>query len=294
MPESVPGIASSRPLIPSAARRKAALAVYQVLATLAWPLVWLRLLWRSRREPAYRKRVRERLGIIPAAIPRDALWIHAVSAGEVIALAPLLDPLAKTHADQAILVTTTTPSGSAQVQRLFAHLPNVAHCYAPYDSPGAVRRFLTRVRPKLLALVETELWPTQIQQASAAEIPIVLLNGRLSERSAGRYLRLPSLTFDLFAKLNAVACQAEAHRSRFLSCGVSEERIFVSGSIKFDAQIPQNLAEVTERFAHFFNSVPKVWMAASTHAGEEAHILAAHSRLQTQFSFLAQQHFQKS
>ena len=286
MPESVPGIASSRPLIPSAARRKAALAVYQVLATLAWPLVWLRLLWRSRREPAYRKRVRERLGIIPAAIPRDALWIHAVSAGEVIALAPLLDPLAKTHADQAILVTTTTPSGSAQVQRLFAHLPNVAHCYAPYDSPGAVRRFLTRVRPKLLALVETELWPTQIQQASAAEIPIVLLNGRLSERSAGRYLRLPSLTFDLFAKLNAVACQAEAHRSRFLSCGVSEERIFVSGSIKFDAQIPQNLAEVTERFAHFFNSVPKVWMAASTHAGEEAHILAAHSRLQTQFSGL--------
>src|SRR5690606_2800628 len=134
----------------------------------------------------------ERFGRVPAGIPPGCIWFHTVSAGETIAAAPLIDRLAAAHPGLPFLVTTMTPTGSAQVRERLGG--RVYHCYAPYDFPWAVRRFYDAVRPRLLVLMETELWPNLIGAAAARGIPVLLVNARLSERSARGYARIAGLT----------------------------------------------------------------------------------------------------
>ncbi len=152
--------------------------LYQILLWLALPVVPLRLRWRARREPGYGERVGERFGRPPAAIPKDGVWFHAVSAGETIAVAPLIEALADEFPALPFLVTTMTPTGSEQVTRRLGD--KVAHCYAPYDFPFAVRAFFDAARPRLLILVETELWPNLIGEAHRRGVPVLLVNARLS------------------------------------------------------------------------------------------------------------------
>lgn len=251
--------------------------LYSALYYCLLPLLVLRLLWRSRRTPAYRRRLAERMGFFPArpAGEPPAVWVHAVSVGETLAAAPLIEALLRDWPAFRVVVTTTTPTGSEQVRALFGN--RVFHVYAPWDLPGSLRRFLGRTRPCLLLLMETELWPNMLHCSRAAGCRVALLNARLSARSARGYARFPGLARQLLAQLDAVACQTPADGERFLALGLPRAALALTGNIKFDLALDDTLRA---RAAHLRRSLTAgnrpVLVAASTHAGEEELVLAAY------------------
>lgn len=247
--------------------------LYNALLHLALPWVWVRLFWKA--GGAYRSRIGERFGRVPPEVPGGALWFHAVSVGETNAAAPLVDAVARRFPGEAVLVTTTTPTGSARVRVLLGDA--VAHCYAPYDYPWAVRRFLAVVRPKALVLMETELWPNLIAQASRAGTAVYLVNARLSERSFHGYRRIGALSHPMLRRLRGVACQYEDTAERLRRLGARQ--VEVTGSVKFDAEPPPDHFGVQE----LPHGEGPVWIAGSTHPGEEAILLDAHRRLAQRF-----------
>jgi len=251
-----------------------AAGLYKLLLWLALPVVWLRLRWRARKEPAYGQRVAERFGRVPHDVPRGCIWFHTVSAGETIAAAPLIRQLADEFDAAPFLVTTMTPTGSEQVTARLADC--VAHCYAPYDFAFAVDRFFDRVQPRLLVLMETELWPNLIDRAHQRDVPVLLVNARLSERSARGYRRVAGLTQPMLSRLSAIACQSEAHARRFVALGADANITVAMGSVKYDvAQPPGFAADVAAlREAFAFQQQP-VWIAASTHPGEDEVVIEA-------------------
>lgn len=248
--------------------------LYSALFYLLLPFVLLRMLWRSRRAPDYRRRLAERFGIFPAPAElrdRFVIWVHAVSVGEALAAVPLIESLLRDYPDCAIAVTTTTPTGSDRVRAQFAG--RVFHVYAPWDMPGAVQRFLDRVRPGLLLVMETELWPNLLHYCHERDCPVVLANARLSARSAQGYARFGGLTRGMLQQLAVVACQAQADGERFLALGLPEERLQVTGSIKFDLELDE---ELQVRAAALREQIGRpVILASSTHPGEDEIILSA-------------------
>jgi 3-deoxy-D-manno-octulosonic-acid transferase len=248
--------------------------VYSIILLTGLPFAFARLLWRSHRQPAYRQRWRERLGF-GAHCDQRPLWLHAVSVGEVNAALPLIAALQEAHPAQPVLVTTTTPTGSQQVQSRLGG--RVTHCYLPYDSPGAVRRFISAWRPRAGVIMETELWPNLYAAASAHGIPLILANARLSLRSARAYARWPQLTRETLARLNAVAAQTEADGERLVALGLPRERLTVTGNLKFDAPPADPATGLALRLR--LGGARPVWLAASTHAGEEIAALQAHREL---------------
>ncbi len=266
-------VGTSRPGSGSGRRRgHGMLRLYTLTLYLLMPFVLLRLLWRSLRAPAYRQRWAERFGAFPARLDRS-IWVHAVSVGETQAVEPLVKALLADHPEWPLVLTTTTPTGSAQARRLFGD--SVHHGYFPYDTPAALRRFLERTRPRLLVLVETELWPNLLATCEARGITTILANGRLSERSARRYARLGEFARRLFGSIGLVAAQMPADAERFLGLGVPRERVRVTGSIKFDVRLPASMMEEAEVLRRQWGGRP-VWVAASTHEGEDEPVLAAH------------------
>jgi 3-deoxy-D-manno-octulosonic-acid transferase len=255
------------------------LIFYTMLLRLLLPLALARLLWRSLRAPAYRRRIGERLALKRSA-PRPAdVWVHAVSVGEVQAAAPLIRHLLTRDPPQRVLVTTTTPTGAARLKDLFDQA--VIHRYTPFDLPGPVGRFLDRVRPRIILVMETEIWPNTLAQAERRRIPVILANARLSERSARGYGRLQPLTRQTLNRFDRIAAQGEADARRFLELGAAAERVEVTGSIKFDQQLPASLQEQSEVLRRDWVDRP-VWVAASTHEGEEELVLEAHRRIRAQ------------
>ncbi len=255
--------------------------IYPLLLWLAVPLVWLRLQWRSRREPAYAERRAERFGAVPEAVRSGPVWFHTVSAGESIAAAPLIAALAEQFADLPFLVTTMTPTGSQQVlSRLGGR---VDHCYAPYDFTFAVERFYRRVQPRMLVLMETELWPNLIARAHQRNVPVLMVNARLSARSARGYARISSLTLRMMRQVEFIACQTEAHRQRFISLGADADSVEALGSVKFDVALPDGMdAQVRALAAQFGLQQQRVWIAASTHPGEDEIVLDSFQQLRRQ------------
>ncbi len=255
--------------------------MYRGVLVLAQPLVKWRLKKRAQNEPEYGQRVAERFGEVPVDVPAGVVWVHSVSAGETIAAINMIERLLTVYPDLPLLVTTMTPTGSAQVTQRLGE--KVAHCYAPYDFIRGVRKFFDRTTPRMLILMETELWPNIIREAQSRHVPVVLVNGRLSERSARGYARIGGLSRPMFQALDAVACQTEAHRDRFIALGASAPEVQVTGSVKFDVTLPKFFAEECEELArllHLDRSLP-VWIAASTHPGEEDIVLAAFNKLRT-------------
>jgi len=253
-------------------------ALYRILLWLALPVVPLRLWWRSRREPGYGERIGERFGRPATAIPKGGVWFHAVSAGEAIAAAPLIEALADEFPALPFLVTAMTPTGSEQVIRRLGD--KVAHCYAPYDFPFAVRAFFDAARPRLLILVETELWPNLIGEAHRRGVPALLVNARLSERSARGYGRIPKLAETVLGQLRVIGCQYPDHAQRFQDLGADPHKVVTTGSVKFDIALPaDHPGEVAALRAALRLADRPVWIAASTHAGEEASVLQAHQQV---------------
>jgi len=253
---------------------------YSVFFYLILPLVLVRLLWRASRAPAYRHRIAERFGFFKPPAHTGGLWVHAVSVGESIAAAPLINYFLAQHPHLPVVVTTMTPTGSDRVQAMFGD--RVFHVYAPYDLPDAIARFLNRIQPRTAVIMETEIWPNMVCQTEARGIPVILANARLSARSARGYGRIGSLSRDVFSRFSQVVAQSAADGSRFAALGVPEANLTVSGSIKFDLAIPTELqTQASELRSHWLGDRP-VWIAASTHAGEDEVLLAAHRALLAQ------------
>ena len=252
--------------------------LYTLLLHLALPLIALRLALRARKAAAYARRISERFSLGLPAIKPGGIWVHAVSVGESIAAAPMIRALQARYPELPVTVTCMTPTGSERIQALFGD--SVQHCYLPYDLPWAAARFLDRVQPCLAVVMETELWPNHIHQCANRGIPVALANARLSERSARGYARFAKLTAPMLAELSLIAVQTQTEAQRFLDLGARPGCVEVTGSIKFDlkidAQLPQRAAELRRQWQA---EQRPVWIAASTHAGEDEIILAAHRQL---------------
>jgi 3-deoxy-D-manno-octulosonic-acid transferase len=253
------------------------LQTYTLILRLLLPFVLLRLYWRSLKAPAYRRRIRERLVRDAPPTAPAAVWVHAVSVGEVQAAAPLIRHLLTRQPPLTVLVTTTTPTGAARVGELFGDA--VTHRYTPYDLPEVVARLLARMRPRLLIVMETEIWPNTLAQCGAHGVAVVLANARLSARSAKGYARLAGLTRETLGRFDLIAAQAQPDARRFLDLGADPRRVRVIGSIKFDLRLPASLQDQSEVLRRTWGGERPVWVAASTHEGEDELMLAAHRRL---------------
>ncbi len=249
--------------------------LYSLVLYLLLPLALLRLLWRRIGEPAGPARLPERFGATPPpADDRPVIWIHAVSVGEVRTAAVLVNRLLRAAPRCQVLMTTVTPTGAAQVERLFAD--RVAHRYLPYDLPLAVQGFLRAVRPRLLIIMETEIWPNLLYYCERRGVPAFLVNARLSPGSYRGYRRLRRFTAAALRRLSRIAAQSEADAERFLALGAPPEKTSVAGNMKFDAPAPAGAAaSVACAAASGAGAGRPTWMAASTHEGEEQLVLEA-------------------
>ena len=225
---------------------------------------------------SYRDRLRQRFGLGYPQLDK-CIWIHAVSVGEVQAAAPLVRAVSKFFPDHTMLVTTVTPTGAARVQALFGD--EVAHTYIPFEMPVAVDRFFASVNPELALIMETEIWPNLYQGCGEREIPLVLVSARISPRSVDSYRRLLPLFRDTLSHGIIIAAQSEADAERFRSLGASTVRTWVTGNIKFDIELPEDLADEGRRFREQKFGERPVWIAASTHEQEEQQVLVAHKIL---------------
>ncbi|PWB33037.1 3-deoxy-D-manno-octulosonic acid transferase [Pseudomonas sp. SDI] len=254
--------------------------LYSLLFHLGLPLVALRLFLRSRKASAYGQRIGERFAFGLPALKPGGIWVHAVSVGESIAAAPMIRALLERYPQLPITVTCMTPTGSERIKAMFANEPRIQHCYLPYDLPWAAARFLDKAQPRLAVIMETELWPNHIHQCAKRGIPLALANARLSERSARGYARFARLTRPMLAELSLIAVQTEAEAERFRQLGARPECVSVTGSIKFDLTIDaQLLVRAAELRGQWAAQQRPVWIAASTHEGEDDVILAAHRQL---------------
>ena len=255
--------------------------LYTLLLYLLTPFVIARLAWRGIRTPDYWRRWPERFGSIKPALGERVIWIHAVSVGEVLATEPVVQALLEQYPEHSILVTTVTPTGSARVTALFGNA--VAHVYAPYDLPGAVSKFLDRVQPQLAIVMETELWPNLFHACQQRSVPLLLVNARLSEKSVAGYQRVRSLASQTLSAVTEIAAQSELDAGRFRSLGADERRIKVTGNMKFEQRIPPSLLERAEVLRRDWGVGRAVWVAGSTHEGEDEQLLDVFRQLRQQF-----------
>ena len=194
----------------------------------------------------------------------------------------MIETLSREFPQLDFLVTTMTPTGSAQVAAKLSQ--SVVHCYAPYDFSHSVRRFFDRVEPRILVLMETEIWPNMIAAAHARKTPALLVNARLSERSARGYAKLGAMTKQMLTQLRFIACQYPDHAERFLDLGADPARVGALGSVKFDVSLPDDHAvRVAQLKAQWSLGQRPVWIAGSTHPGEDEIVLAAHRRISEEF-----------
>ena len=241
------------------------------------PFILLRLLWRSIKAPAYRYRWRERFALYNKKFPQGVIWFHAVSVGEAEALFPLVRQIQKQHPDAKLLITTTTPTGSARVKAVMQE--TVVHVYLPYDVPDAVNRFMQCFKPKLAVIMETEIWPNLFLYCGKNNIPLYIINARLSEKSSRGYQKIPALVHPALAAVKLIAAQTHDDANRFIAIGADAGKVLTLGNIKFDVEIPQSIiAQGLQIKADLFAG-RFVWMIASTHKDEEAIFLEIYKEI---------------
>ncbi|MCF6210320.1 MAG: lipid IV(A) 3-deoxy-D-manno-octulosonic acid transferase [Gammaproteobacteria bacterium] len=262
---------------------------YSAILYLLLPAVFARLAWRGLRNRGYWYRWGERLGFFQAPELHEPIWVHAVSVGEALAAAPLIRALLARYPQRSLVITTTTPTGSERVQALFGEKfgeqfigqpgGRVFHVYFPYDLPAAVNRFLDKTHPGLALVMETELWPNLFRQCARRQIPLLIANARLSARSARGYGKLGGLMRETLADISLIAAQNESDAARFRTLGVRADGITVMGNLKFDQRIPGDLEDRAEALRRELGVSRPVWIAASTHEGEDEQVLDAFARL---------------
>jgi 3-deoxy-D-manno-octulosonic-acid transferase len=249
---------------------------YSLLLYLALPFVPLKLLWRGIKQAEYRQHWFERFGFYTLAVKNPVIWLHCVSVGETRAAAPLINALLNKYPNHQLLLTHTTPTGRATSEQLFGD--EVMRVYLPYDLPFAVKGFLTHFKPTLGMLMETELWFNLIAGCKELNIPLLLINARLSEKSARGYRKLSGLVREGLQSLSAIAAQTEQDAERLIQLGAGS--VSVVGNLKFEVHPPENATTLGKQLRDLFGSKRPVFLAASTREGEESIILDAVSALQ--------------
>lgn len=243
---------------------------YSFLLWLFLPYIFFHLLWRARKQREYLQHIDERFGRYSARSDKPLIWLHTVSVGETHAAASLVQRLRESYPHHQLLLTHTTPTGRAASEQLYGS--DVLRVYLPYDYPFAVKRFLQHFRPRIGILMETEIWFNLIHGCHTMQIPLLLLNARLSEKSAARYAHYPNLTRLGLNELSAISAQSEVDAARIAGLGASN--VSVMGNLKFDIQPPSAMLELGEIIRNQFGKDRKVFLAASTRAGEEMLLLS--------------------
>ena len=263
--------------------------LYSFLTRLIAPLAFVVVLWRGLRDRSYWQALRERFAWGPVAGPvpvgpgaqqTPCIWLHAVSLGEVSAAAALVRALQARYPAVPLAMTTATPSGRARALSLFGDALSVR--YLPYDTPGAVRRFLQRLQPRLAIIMETELWPNLYRECRRRGVPLLLASARIAEKSAARYRRFGSLFRNTLASNVVIAAQSAADAQRFLALGASQNHVHVIGNVKFDVDVSADVIAQGRALRAQYGIDRPIWIAGSTHAGEEEPLLNAHAALRTQ------------
>ncbi|MCZ6399391.1 lipid IV(A) 3-deoxy-D-manno-octulosonic acid transferase [Vibrio alginolyticus] len=251
--------------------------VYTLLLALASPLLLFGLYKSKPNKPQFGSRWKEHFGITPKLKSNDKpIWIHAVSVGESIAATPLIKALKEQNPEQSILVTTTTSTGAEQIAKLG---DLIEHRYMPIDFGFAIIGFLKAVQPKQMLIIETELWPNTLHNVHKAGIPITVVNARLSEKSCQNYAKIQRLFNQLHPCLTQVLCQTDSDAERFERLGVEKKKLSVTGSIKFDIQISEQVKQQGQQLRAQLGNDRPIWIAASTHKGEDEQVLDAHRQV---------------
>jgi len=250
---------------------------YSFILYLMLPWVLLRLRLKGRRVPGYRRNWKERFGYSDVETVQSVVWFHAVSVGEVRAAETLIRVMLKRHPNLSVLLTTTTPTGRDTAQRLFGS--DVTYHYFPYDLPASVKRFVDTVRPVMVVILETEIWPNLYYQLEQKSIPLLLVNARLSQKSLQGYLKMRSLSRPAVRSIRHIAVQSERDAQRFQHLGAHAAQLSIMGNLKFEMQLPDDFPTRIRALKDSLGSERHIWVAGSTHEGEDAQLLAAHRRV---------------
>lgn len=254
------------------------LGAYSLLLHLAFPVTLYHLVWRGMRQREYLQRWSERYAWLDGKLDlRGAIWVHAVSVGEVIAARPLIDGLIARHPGRPVLVTTITPTGSDRVRAFWGD--RVTHVYLPYDLRSMVRRFLDRAQPALAVIVETEIWLNLYVECARRGVPLMMVNARLSERSLRGYLPFGTLSRLAMGAVRVVAAQSAGDAERLVRIGADPARVVVTGNLKYDLALPPGLEAQAAAWRAGWGAQRPVWIAASTHGPEEEAVLEMHARV---------------
>lgn len=256
--------------------------LYNLVFTLAIPFILIRMWFRGDANPGYRLRWAERFAMFKFTGKANGLLIHSVSVGETLAAEPLVRSLQIANPDLTITITTTTPTGSDQVKRIYADdlvTGRVVHLYLPYDLPWLMQRFVKKIQPSLCIIMETELWPNIIRSCNRAQVPVILANARLSEKSARGYAKFSKLTQPMLQGLDLVAAQHRNDAQRFIDLGIAENKVDVTGSIKFDISVPEQVLAQGQALRSLWGSDRPVLVLASSHEGEDDLILDSYQQL---------------
>lgn len=250
--------------------------LYSLILTLALPFIFLRLYIKSLKVPSYRSRWPERLGFFKSTAAQGGIWIHAVSVGEVVATLPLINALQAQYPQLVITVTTTTATGSQRLKQSVG--AKINHMFMPYDLGWALQRVFTKIKPCLLIVMETELWPNLLYKAQQNNVPVVIVNARISDRSLHGYARIRFLTKTMLQQIAKVFAQSQHDAERFVTLGLVPNKLEITGNLKFDVQIPIAQLQLGMALKGSLHG-RTVWIAASTHAGEETQVLQAFMKL---------------
>jgi 3-deoxy-D-manno-octulosonic-acid transferase len=257
--------------------------LYTCLLYVLTPLVLLKLLLRSRKSPAYRQRIAERFGFFQALPRQPRLWLHAVSVGESIAAKPLIKQLLAEYPDHRLLITTMTPTGSATVQRMYGN--QIEHVYLPYDLPDSINRFLRKTRPEKAIVMETEIWPNLYAKCQQQNIPIIIANARLSVHSTQSYKKFYSLIRETLQRTCLIAARDENDVAHFLELGAPADKTKAIGNLKYDLEVPEKQKQEGQTLKQQWQIRP-IWLAASTHAGEDEIVLDIYQQVKAHFPTL--------
>ena len=246
---------------------------YSLLITLLTPFVLLYFAFRGLRDRAYLNRLGERFGFLPKNVKAGGILVHAASVGEFNAASPLIRALLKTYPGKSITVTSLTPTGSERVQSELGD--KISHCYIPLDLPAAVSRFLSRLQPQLIIVMETEIWPNLYLQAQRLNIPLMMANARLSQRSVSRFQRMPGFVKDVLQAVDWIGAQSTDDQNRLTGCGADPQAVELTGNLKFDLATPASLNEQSAALRSRWNSSRPVLVAGSTHEADESVVIPA-------------------
>jgi len=256
--------------------------LYSLIGYLLLPIMVLRLIIKGLKSPAYYQRIGERLGFVDK-IPVPIIWVHCVSVGEFRAAIVLIDQLIQNYPEHRILVTTTTPTGSQAV--INHYQSEVLHFYFPFDLPIIVNRYIKKINPKLCILLETEIWPNLVHALNTNNIPALLVNARLSQRSLEKYQKFaPNLAKQTLNKFTTVATQNQNSANRFIELGIDTDKVTVAGNIKFD-QNPSIDKALTKKLKTIVGK-QKIVVFASTHLGEESQIINSYLKFKDDINAL--------